>query len=200
VALRSIDADSQTPPTVVDAIVGMLKVEEDSEAYEARKALVRLKRTSVPHLANVLKRADSASRIAVLTVLREIGKDASSSTGILIELTSNADAEVRDAAVRALGSIGDKSAVTAIIHVVESDPECRSAAVAALQECGPPAARAVPTLTRIMRTAMDDKTDILSSDAARALASIGRCAVPSLKDIADPGNKKMPRLRPTHMS
>jgi HEAT repeat protein len=104
----------------------------------------------------------------------------------LIPLLEEDDAALREHVVRALGYIGDRSALPALLRAVE-DPYARGASIRAMESMGE---AALPYL--ISFAASYD--DSISAPALAVLTMLGERAVPGLKEVLRDGNAE-PRAR-----
>lgn len=117
-----------------------------------------------------------ASRGDALRAIGSFGSDADSAIPQVIGALQDSDANVRGAAVWALGQIAPKSdarTVTALSQTLsDSSPRVRSLSAVALRQIGPGASAAVPHLI----TLLNDPVAYVRAPAADALGSIGPAA------------------------
>lgn len=201
------------------AVRGAVAALDSHNADERRSALRSLAQTShasayaalVAAVQHPLRdvRVDAAFMLAKQTQHRE----AAAVPGLLDALTSD-DARVRAAAVRALGEIGDPTAVSPLLHILidDADSDLRWAATGALGRIGPAALpgllaalrddnwkvrrsaaealwsmadpQAVPGLIK----ALADRNDVVRQAVGGALVALGEAAVPGLAEALQMGD------------
>ena len=158
----------------------------------AARALAELRATqAVPALAETLKQApDTPTRKAIQNALITFGSPA---IPALIDLLDVSQAEVRQAAARALGTIGQESAVPALLKALKTDSvwAVRLQAIGALGTIGSP--KALPALADLVQ---DFSTDVLlRAEAAFALGRLQtRDAVPILLNTFKHESHKLVQL------
>jgi HEAT repeat protein len=145
--------------------------------------------SSIQALARALKDTDPNVRIEAVNALAELGPAAAETVPALLDaLDSNAKLTLESqdfqmAVARALTRIG-KPAVPALVRTIgESEKwQVRSAAVRAIADMRRGAIDAVPGLVEILKGS-GVKFTRAGGDAARALAGIGKPAVPELIEL-----------------
>ena len=152
-------------------------------------------------LLNALKKAikskDNRDRHDAQWVLAALGKDHPEEiVPILIDLLEYKRRETRLNAIKALGAIGDESAIPVLVAVVNSgsakrkkdreDPEIRGLAVEALGKIG---GTAVEKLVEIV----ENKGSSMRVDAIQALEQLGdeRAVKPLLEVLSEQGNREV---------
>ena len=152
-------------------------------------------------LLNALKKAikskDNRDRHDAQWVLAALGRDHPKViVPILIELLEHKRRETRLNAIKALGAIGDASAIPVLVEVVNSgsakwqrdreDPEIRALAVEALGKIGD---TAVEQLVEIVQ----NKGSSMRVDAIQALEQLGdeRAVKPLLEVLSEQGNREI---------
>lgn len=128
--------------------------------------------------------APAAADVAVLSSIHALEDRRSLGSGKLVALLGNSDAEVRAAAARALGRIGDESSVAALVGAIEDrDPDVRREVVFALGQLGKPEA-----LDALKRVAASNAAADERREAVLALGKVtGKSASSAiLPFLADP--------------
>ena len=177
----------------------------DREADVQNAALNVLKRiyqqADRKKLLNALKKAikskDNRDRHDAQWVLAALGRDHPGTiVPILVDLLKDKRRETRLNAVKALGTIGNESAISLVVEVVNSgsakwekdreDPEIRGLAVEALGKIG---GTAVEQLVEIV----ENKGSSMRVDAMQALEQLGdeRAVKPLLEVLNDQGNREV---------
>ena len=177
----------------------------DREADVQNAALNALKRiyqqADRKKLLNALKKAikskDNRDRHDAQWVLAALGRDHPGTiVPILVDLLKDKRRETRLNAVKALGTIGNESAISLVVEVVNSgsakwekdreDPEIRGLAVEALGKIG---GTAVEQLVEIV----ENKGSSMRVDAMQALEQLGdeRAVKPLLEVLNDQGNREV---------
>ena len=177
----------------------------DREADVQNAALNVLKRiyqqADRKKLLNALKKAikskDNRDRHDAQWVLAALGRDHPGTiVPILVDLLKDKRRETRLNAVKALGAIGNESAISLVVEVVNSgsakwkkdreDPEIRGLAVEALGKIG---GTAVEQLVEIV----ENKGSSMRVDAMQALEQLGdeRAVKPLLEVLNDQGNREV---------
>jgi HEAT repeat protein len=150
-----------------------------------------LHQADVHALAELVRTGPAPARVLAAKFLGKIGRDARDAVPTLIAALGHSESKVRQAAAMALGRIGPKAwpAASALAKAM-SDPDVnvRQAAAAALAEFGPDSLIAVPKLIRAL------KDPFVHKEAARALARIGKAAVPELVEAVAEGDDYPARL------
>jgi HEAT repeat protein len=124
-------------------------------------------------MANALTRGHSAAaRLEAVTVLGKTRPD-SISLGALMSATSDPDAQVRAAAVFALGDLGvpptPQEMPTLLNATRDPEPEVRAAAIEALSRMWPEH----ESVLQVAGAALDDSASIVREQAIHALAAFG---------------------------
>jgi HEAT repeat protein len=167
-AVRSLGALGTVAEPAVPTLAKI--VESDSDSLLASHVVTALKyigRAGARPLGDVAKsgglNADDA-----LYALGDLNENAADCLPDLIGLLESEEADIRSAAMRALGKIG-RRAQPAVPHLVArwNDSETKPAAVKAIGEIGPAAASAAPQLVEALG---DPKTFV---EAVRALVYVG---------------------------
>lgn len=144
VAARALSQYRAAAAPALDALVGLLK--DESQSVEARWNAAR--------------------------TLGKIGPDAVSTVPVLIEMTHDQDATIREHSAEAIGDIGPVVGDDAIEALIKSmsDPatKVRRDAVRSLGYIGPKAKEAVPTIKKLT----EDPEEIVRQAAANALKAI----------------------------
>ena len=152
-------------------------------------------------LLNALKKAikskDNRDRHDAQWVLAALGKDHPEAiVPILIDLLEHKRRETRLNVIKALGAIGDESAIPVLVRVINSgsakwerdreDPEIRGLAVEALGKIGGPA---VEKLVEIVQ----NKGSSMRVDAIQSLEQLGdeRAVKPLLEVLSEQGNREV---------
>ena len=152
-------------------------------------------------LLNALKKAikskDNRDRHDAQWVLAALGRDHPGTiVPILVDLLKDKRRETRLNAVKALGAIGNESAISVLVEVVNSgsakwekdreDPEIRGLAVEALGKIG---GTAVEQLVEIV----ENKGSSMRVDAMQALEQLGdeRAVKPLLEVLNEQGNREV---------
>ena len=152
-------------------------------------------------LLNALKKAikskDNRDRHDAQWVLAALGRDHPGTiVPILVDLLKDKRRETRLNAVKALGTIGNESAISVLVEVVNSgsakwekdreDPEIRGLAVEALGKIG---GTAVEQLVEIV----ENKGSSMRVDAMQALEQLGdeRAVKPLLEVLNEQGNREV---------
>ena len=177
----------------------------DREADVQNAALNALKRiyqqADRKKLLNALKKAikskDNRDRHDAQWVLAALGRDYPGTiVPILVDLLKDKRRETRLNAVKALGAIGNESAISVLVEVVNSgsakwekdreDPEIRGLAVEALGKIG---GTAVEQLVEIV----ENKGSSMRVDAMQALEQLGdeRAVKPLLEVLSEQGNREV---------
>ena len=177
----------------------------DREADVQNAALNALKRiyqqADRKKLLNALKKAikskDNRDRHDAQWVLAALGRDHPGTiVPILVDLLKDKRRETRLNAVKALGAIGNESAISVLVEVVNSgsakwekdreDPEIRGLAVEALGKIG---GTAVEQLVEIV----ENKGSSMRVDAMQALEQLGdeRAVKPLLEVLSEQGNREV---------
>ena len=207
VTARALGRFGPMAAEAVTALAGYLDADDHELRVESALALWRV--NADPRTIEVLSRlidsgTDPAAFQACLA-LAQIGPAARQSIPTLLAALAGADADVRRAAARALGSIGTDSLEPIAAKLAERssslDPEARASAADALAliaddvrrsafdragataqqiaaAVAPFDGRVIPLLTQLLNS----DEPLLSQHAARALAAIGLPALPALAD------------------
>ncbi len=159
----------------IPALIEALKKDEDRAVREASaRTLGRIGgKEAVPALVEAIGREGLYGRLRSVQALGRIGPGARESVPALAEtLNTDEDRAVREASARALGRIGDKEALTALVGALrDRTPEVRGASAWALGLIGPDARAAVPALTGL---ALNDSSRPARKVADEALRLIDR--------------------------
>lgn len=179
-----------------------LRNRESDVQNAALNALTRIyQQADRKKLLNSLKKAikskDNRDRHDAQWVLAALGRDHPKViVPILIDLLEYKRRETRLNAIKALGAIGDKSAIPVLVEVVNSgsakrekdreDPEIRGLAVEALGKIG---GTAVEKLVEIVQ----NKGSSMRVDAIQALEQLGdeRAVKPLLEVLSEQGNREV---------
>ena len=148
-------------------------------------------------LKKAIKSKDNRDRHDSQWVLAALGReDANTIVPILVDLLEYKRRETRLNAIKALGGIGDESAIPVLVEVVNSgsakrkkdraDPEIRGLAVEALGKIG---GSAVNELVKIVR----NKGSSMRVDAIQALEQLGdeRAVKPLLEVLSEQGSREV---------
>ena len=148
-------------------------------------------------LKKAIKSKDNRDRHDAQWVLAALGRDHPEEiVPILIDLLEYKRRETRLNAIKALGAIGDESAIPVLVEVVNSgsakrekdreDPEIRGLAVEALGKIG---GTAVEKLVEIVQ----NKGSSMRVDAIQALEQLGdeRAVKPLLEVLSEQGNREV---------
>ena len=148
-------------------------------------------------LKKAIKSKDNRDRHDAQWVLAALGRDHPEEiVPILIDLLDHKRRETRLNVIKALGAIGDKSAIPLLVEVVNSgaakrqrdreDPEIRGLAVEALGKIG---GTAVEQLVEIV----ENKGSSMRVDAIQALEQLGdeRAVKPLLEVLSEQGNREV---------
>jgi len=150
-AARALGSIHASAATVIPKLVALLK-SDDPRLQEAAAAgcrgYGREAKAAVPALTEMLVSRKRSLRMAAISTLERMGPDAKSSVPDLIKVLE-ADAESRDAVLRALTAIGPVAvvAVPSIAKLLEDKlPRIRRQAAFALAAIGPAAKSTAPAL------------------------------------------------------
>jgi HEAT repeat protein len=168
-------------PRAVEPILATLLETEKRYRNAAVLALRRIGAPAFPPLVRELGSPEVLMRQAAASAL--IGSSSPTVNGPLMVALKDSDEQVRSAAARALGWDGNVGAVASLVGTL-SDKSWMvvDSAVAALGAIGVPAA---DSLLAVLRKPGEDLT--VSYQIARALAAMGRSAVPKLTGaLSDP--------------
>ncbi len=211
---HSVTVARDAPPTVISAVAAL----DSHNADERRAALKTLGQMSHPAAYAALVSAvqhpmrDVRVDAAFLLAKQTNYKDAAAVPGLLDALNDE-DPRIRTAACKALGDIGDGSAVAELLRVMveDSDSQIRWQATGAVSKMGP---SAVPGLCAALRDenwkvrrsaaealwsmhepeavpglaeALVDKNDVVRQAASAALEGMGAGAVMGLIDVMKNG-------------
>jgi HEAT repeat protein len=185
--------------------IAELRGDDPGRVQEARKALIRFGKWSVPELTAVLRDSEAKGRPAVAAMLGELGALAESATADLVLTLKAEDEALRTASVEALGKIGARGAYDAMLPALDDiSPAVRQAAAQALEKLGPPTIAEVGALgealqkhgpasrayavtalehigamtdtSNLLIVALKDKDAAVRKPAAEALGKFGRGA------------------------
>lgn len=129
----------------VTALLPLLQDKVKAVRVEAGLALARMGPAAVADLVQALGHHEWLVRLHAVEALGKM-KSPDAVEPLLYTLFNDADAAVREDAVRALGDIGDRRAAEFLLKVIE-EPGLRPIAIEALGQIGDPCA--VPALLRI---------------------------------------------------
>jgi HEAT repeat protein len=158
-------------------LVEALMDEEEEVRMEASYTLGAMGSVAVPLLTQALSYTKEG-RLHASCALRQIGPSAKAAVPRLIRVANDDEYWiVRAAATDALGHIGDRRALSALMHLIRTDCESRvrEAAASALGRFAPEETKVVPILIEAL-----DANERVRWQAADSLASCGSKAVPLL--------------------
>jgi len=161
-------------PRAVEPILATMTETEKRYRNAAILALRRIGRPAFAALVRELRSGEVLERRAAAAAL--VGSSSPRVTGALAAALGDSDSEVRASAALALGWQGNVEAVASLIQAL-SDPAWQvvDAAVEALGMIG------VDAADRLLAVLRDDSRDLtVHYQVARALAAMGRSAVPKL--------------------
>jgi HEAT repeat protein len=177
VLLTVPDAGKDAVPELVKA----LREEDFNARFYAAWALGRIgpeAAEAVPALLEARANIDGDIRRKVIFALGRIKPPAELAVPVLIETFKDDDVDVQTTAVEALAGYG-KEAVPALIKALDDrSSSVRYRAILTLAKIGPAAAAALPAL----RVLYLDRASGLQDEAAAALRSLGKQAIPTLTE------------------
>lgn len=111
----------------IDAALKKLGSDRYTESYVAREELVDLGRRAVPAVVAELNKKDAKPQVKralceILGAVRDPNKDAVAALVAKLKDTDEYGTSIASAAARSLGSIGDESAVPALLEALKSKP------------------------------------------------------------------------------
>lgn len=144
------------------------------------QALLRLGAGGHPALVAALDMPDELSRAVAVEILGLSGAVAAA-PNVARCLREDPSIEVRIRAARALGKVGARSSLDALLDATEAGQPAglRAVAARALGDLGHPGA--IPTL----RALLDDPVHRVASNAGRALAALGSAGNGALQEVVD---------------
>jgi HEAT repeat protein len=197
---------AQPNPESPSYLVQELRASNAVRAEEARAKLIELGRAAVLELRRALRDRDAKLRVAVASILGDMGEHASGAIDDLTKALADNDAGVRAAAARSLGRLGALShpALAALLKTTaDAEQPVRDAAEAALPKVGPILAADVATLLPLWSESAATKRDryfsvLLSLKPGSALVgplfaplvldSERKLQLPAMKAVGDAGS------------
>jgi HEAT repeat protein len=127
-------------------------------ALEALMSIGAAANSAVPEVTKLLQDEAIGVRQAAAEALTDLGPNVRSTVPALVStLQNDPNSFVRESVVRALGQIGSKRAVAAVIHALnDRDVGVRWYATIELKVLGSDAKEAIPALTHLLRSETDD--------------------------------------------
>jgi HEAT repeat protein len=142
-AAEAAKKDKAPPNYWIQALHGS----DDRAAAEARERLTRMGTRAVPDLRQATNDKDVKLRLAVASILGDIGANAIDAGSDLAKLLKDAEPSVRAASATALGQIGNgvRDQLVPLIRATD-DPNqtVRNAATDAMGKIGPPTSQEIP--------------------------------------------------------
>ncbi|HVF30614.1 MAG TPA: HEAT repeat domain-containing protein [Pyrinomonadaceae bacterium] len=182
---------AQYPAELTPENAARLKRQIDSgSSEEKRSALLDIRNLQSPTASaiavpalqdtDVLVRSTAASSVVYLPK--------ADAARVLLPLLNDRDEFVRREAAHALGDVGDESATSALVRVMERDKvlEVRSSAALALGKIGD--VNAVENLLKILRSKPSEDFEFLRRNAARSIGQIAQIVVAGERAVVTPQN------------
>ncbi len=151
------------------ALIRALSDPDLEVAATAGQTLARMGRPAVPDLALVLRVTNqlASARIAALTALVHIGREAGPATPELTSLLSDPDSRTTQLAIEALSRIGRPAVPSLALALRSANLQVRTNALLALAHAGSAAAEAIPQMLQMVST--DDQKALVLSVVANVL-------------------------------
>lgn len=190
-ALRSVDRTWTTGPLAQEAapfLVPLLTDTREEVRQATRNLLAELGPEAVPSLIAALPTSETSLRLAVLSALEQIGPRAQGAVAGLLPLLADAEAGLREGALRTLEQVdphwADSPQVEAAMPdlsraLTAPDWVVRVAAVEAIGKIGHQVAGAISVLIQALR----DQEPEVGRVATTALIHLGKAAVPALSRV-----------------
>ncbi len=131
-----------------------------------------------PDVAKMLADKSEQVRRKAAFALGRVAPDPNVAVPSLVKAMADDSADVRSAAAEACAGFGAGSVPPLLDAVKSSEPRVRLTAAQALGHVGPDAEKAVPGLAALLRDGDDD----VVTEAALALAKVGKASLPALTD------------------
>lgn len=199
---RSCEEEVKFSKEEAEVLIKALSDTQDEVKEGAAAALAeagKYAKPAVPELIKIITDMNTgkSARAAAGDVLSRLGPEAKEAANPLRDVFNNPanHLRVRQSAVKALGAIGDEArcAVPEFIAAVnnkENEPlGLRCSCITALGNLRADSKEAITALVSAMGEKTKEKEESPSCDAARALAKIGKPAIPALLDALNDNNE-----------
>jgi HEAT repeat protein len=165
------------------ALLAAVQEKEGGEVNEAAaNALIQMGPAVVPLLIQAMWGEDHKTRKVAIFLLGKMDGNARPAIASLLEVLKDDDLLIRLFAVRALGDLRARSAIPALLSLLEkNDPRFRRHILAALMQINVEAETIVPILSTWLQAQDEDQR----LDAANALAELGGEAAPAIGALID---------------
>jgi HEAT repeat protein len=183
-----VDEDKAPPSYWIEVIRT-----DDDKAQRASSRLFDMGQKAVPELKKAVRDKDEKVRLAVITILGQLGDLAQDAKNELADALSDAIASVRLAAAQALGKIGPaaKAAYPQLIRAAgDPHPQVREAVNDSLRRLGSPTKDDAKTLAEVLKEKNLDKR-VVYANTIRDLKPESAVLVEVFKPLVNDSEKPM---------
>jgi HEAT repeat protein len=174
-AVQALEGMANTRRHLLQLTASIPKGSGAKEASKPDDPFLGLLKESISDLTRPLKHADVRIRVAAISVLEGLAKEAAIAVPQLLDALSDKDPFVRWGAVRALREVAPDKADVVVPslakHLTDENADVRRSVASALQRYGPNSKAAVPALCKAAESHTDAETRL---GAVQALATIGK--------------------------